>query len=243
LHELTKELDLDYFMMFSSVVAEIGNPGQGSYAAANSFLDALARHRRAMNLPGLSVNWGALAGTGVVARNERLQEHLARQGWHGIRVRDALEVLGHLLQGTRAGNGEAQVAVADVDWQAWQRAFPSIGNAPRLAELLSEIGVSGGGESSWREVLKAEGEDGRPAKAEALVREAVAKVLGFEAEKLDVHRRLDQMGVDSLMAVELQHVLQAHSGAEFSAMDLMRGPTVSSLGQLLLQRLFPTPEA
>jgi acyl carrier protein len=235
-------MSLDYFVLFSSVVSEIGNPGQAGYAAANAFLDALAHHRRARGLPALSVNWGSLGGAGVVARNQRLAQHLARQGWKSIPVRQALEVLGRLLS-----SPAAQVGVADVDWPAWSHAYPAVSASPRFAELLAESGAQtrpgeASPEATWRETLLGLEAGERQTAAQRLVQEAVARVLGFEPAKLDVHRRLDLLGVDSLMAVELQHVLQTRIGLEFSAMDLMQGLTVAQVAGGLLTRIVPPAE-
>src|SRR5204863_8097875 len=80
LHENTQGLELDCFVMFSSVSSIFGNPAQGNYSAANAFLDSLSHHRRALGLPALAINWGVLGGEGYVARNERVAEFLARQG-------------------------------------------------------------------------------------------------------------------------------------------------------------------
>jgi len=83
LHQATKEMKLDCFVMFSSVSSIFGNPAQGNYSAANAFLDSLAWHRQALGLPALTVNWGVLGGQGYVARNQRVSEFLARQGREG----------------------------------------------------------------------------------------------------------------------------------------------------------------
>ena len=80
LHEATRDMQLDCFVMFSSVSSIFGNPAQGNYGAANAFLDSLAHHRQALGLPALTINWGVLGGEGYVARNERVAEFLARQG-------------------------------------------------------------------------------------------------------------------------------------------------------------------
>ncbi len=87
LHEATREMKLDCFVMFSSVSSIFGNPGQGNYSAANAFLDSLAHHRQALGLPALTVNWGVLGGEGYVARNERVADFLARQGTTEISAR------------------------------------------------------------------------------------------------------------------------------------------------------------
>jgi acyl transferase domain-containing protein/Zn-dependent alcohol dehydrogenase/short-subunit dehydrogenase/acyl carrier protein len=236
LHALTQELSLDYFVLFSSVVAEIGNPGQAGYAAANAFLDALAHHRRGRGLPALSVNWGPLGGAGIVARKQGLAQHLARQGWKTIPVRQALEVLGRLLS-----SPAVPVSVADVDWLAWSRAYPAVSASPRFAELLEGPGAQTrpgeGPEATWRETLLGLEAGERRSAALGLVQEAVARVLGFEPAKLDIDKRLDLLGVDSLMAVELQHVLYTRTGLELSAMDLMQGLTVAQLAGGLLARI------
>ena len=80
LHKLTMRLPLDFFVMFSSVASLVGNPGQGSYVAANSFLDALAHHRRALGLAATSINWGVLADVGVASKDTTLLQHLERVG-------------------------------------------------------------------------------------------------------------------------------------------------------------------
>src|SRR6476620_8556051 len=84
LHEGTRDMALDCFVMFSSISSIFGNPAQGNYAAANAFLDSLAHYRHSLGLPALTLNWGVLGGEGYVARNERVAEFLARQGTSAI---------------------------------------------------------------------------------------------------------------------------------------------------------------
>ncbi len=98
LHLHTRAQPLDFFVLYSSLSSVGGNLGQGNYAAANAFLDALAHHRRALGLPALAVNWGAIADTGYVARNHQMRDHLARQGWLGMESREALNALGRLMR-------------------------------------------------------------------------------------------------------------------------------------------------
>jgi acyl carrier protein len=234
LHAATLDLPLDYFVCFSSVVAELGNPGQAAYAAANAFLDALAAFRRQHGLPGLSVNWGAFADAGVLARNEQLATHLSRQGWKGIPVQHAFEALGSVMN-----RPVAQVAIADVDWQTWGRSAPTLARSPRFAGLVANSPTSAGrsGEGDWSAELLSLPPEERLAGVQQRVREAVAGVLGLDPAKLDPQRRLDQLGLASLMAVELQHVLAQRTGVVISAMDMTQGPSVADLAKLVLSRL------
>ena len=111
LHEATRKMDLDCFVMFSSVSSIFGNPAQGNYSAANAFIDALAHHRQALGLPALTVNWGVLGGEGYVARNERVADFLARQGTMGISPGEAMSLLESFLRA-----GSAQAIAIRVDW-------------------------------------------------------------------------------------------------------------------------------
>ena len=109
LHKETRDMELDCFVMFSSVSSIFGNPAQGNYAAANAFLDSLAHHRRALGLPALTVNWGVLGGEGYVARNERVAEFLARQGTMPISPGEVVALLESFLNdGHRPSDGDSR---------------------------------------------------------------------------------------------------------------------------------------
>ncbi|HEY7768947.1 SDR family NAD(P)-dependent oxidoreductase, partial [Longimicrobium sp.] len=112
LHRLTAGLPLDFFVLFSSAAALLGSPGQGSYAAGNAYLDALAHQRRGEGLPALSVGWGMWGGDGMAARaSGRSQARRAEQGMGSIEPRAGVRVLERLL-----GENAAQVGVIPVDW-------------------------------------------------------------------------------------------------------------------------------
>lgn len=105
LHQLSKELALDMMVFFSSVASLVGNPGQGNYAAANAFMDGLARYRQQQGLPGLSINWGAWADVGMAARTNQTKP--GEREW--ITPEVGMQVLSHLLPQS------GQIAVASFD--------------------------------------------------------------------------------------------------------------------------------
>jgi acyl transferase domain-containing protein/NAD(P)-dependent dehydrogenase (short-subunit alcohol dehydrogenase family)/acyl carrier protein len=243
LHIHTFGQPLDVFVMYSSMVAVMGNLGQSSYSAANSFMDALARHRRSRGLPGLSVNWGSLAEAGFVARNPAIARHLERTGLIGIPARRALDMLPRLL-----ALEHAQIGVARVDWSAWEKSAPALARRPRFAEVLS-ASASGDGDSSgspahaWLKALRATAPDDRLAFASTALREIFARVLRLPATSIETHQNINQLGIDSLMAVELQTLIAAQTGASFSTMDFMAGPTLSTMAGRLLDKVLTTEEA
>ena len=135
LHRLLADVPLDFFVLFSSAGSLLGQPGQGNYAAANAFLDALAHHRKALGQPALSVNWGAWSGKGFAetAGGKRLAARLALAGIDSIAPAQALEVLELLLR-----QGSTQVAAVRVDWGRYRQFFPAGIQSPLLSELVRE---------------------------------------------------------------------------------------------------------
>ena len=135
LHRLLEDAPLDFFVLFSSAGSLLGQPGQGNYAAANAFLDALAHHRRAQGQPALSVNWGAWSELGFAdtAGGRRLAARLALLGIKSIAPAQALEVLERLLR-----QGSTQVAAVPVDWARYRQFYPAGTESPLLSELARE---------------------------------------------------------------------------------------------------------
>ena len=134
LHKATREMNLDCFVMFSSVSSIFGNPAQANYSAANAFIDALAHHRQALGLPALTVNWGVLGGEGYVARNERVADFLARQGTMGISPGEAMTLLDSFLSA-----GSAQTIAIRVDWAKWRQFFRAAQDKPFFERIFKSI--------------------------------------------------------------------------------------------------------
>jgi acyl transferase domain-containing protein/acyl carrier protein len=216
--------DLDLFVLFSSIVAYIGQAGEANYAAANAGLDALAHDRRARGLPALSVGWGVWDKTGL-ARAEVMNE-LGRQGVRGFPPEQATALLGWLC----AGSAPA-VAVMPIDWAAFRKA--------RTGRGLAYYGglVSGSSAASDEPELGARlaraGAAERHQLLEGVVRDGVAKVLKIAPARVDVRRTLGSMGLSSLMAMELRNRLEATLGRSLSATLAFNYPTVTAIVEYL----------
>jgi malonyl CoA-acyl carrier protein transacylase len=223
LHRLTKKLPLDFFVCFSSVASLIGSPGQGSYAAGNAFLDALAEQRRAEGLPALSINWGPWAESGMAARSEGAGR-LAAQGVGSIDAEQGLELFVQLL-----GHDSAQVGAVVIDW----RRFPGA-QSPFFAECAAGASVA----ATTPEHAELRAKVGAAAPAErrrlliAYLQSEVARVLGRVAPPLP-HQGFMDLGVDSLMSIELRNCVQTAFGVPLPATLFFKYPTIHDLAQYI----------
>jgi thioester reductase-like protein len=236
LHRATLNLPLDFFVLFSSAAAVVGNPGQGNYVAANVFLDALAHQRHALGLPALAINWGLLTEVGYSARTKRVQEHFTRLGWTGMSPRQAVHMLARVMQTL-----SPQLTVARINWS---RVPEWMANAPRYSLLMGEAlrsQVERTDDATWvREALlhAAPGEK-RKVIEDHLGRE-IAKALRTQVSKLDVDKPLTELGLDSLMVVELVTRVDRQLGAAVPAGKLMGSSTIARLAEVLLEVLTGT---
>lgn len=235
LHYATRDLSIDHFVMFSSISSIVGNPGQANYAAANAFLDALAHHRRLQGLPALAVNWGPFSESGYVARSRKLEEHFARLGWSMLSPAEALAELGRQMQ-----NGATQKAVLKLDWNRWSENAIRRSKTPRYALLTApETAGEGQGDNddSLREAILEAAPEDRKGIVESYLREQIAKVLRMPSSKIDNTRPLNEIGLDSLMSVELLHRIENQLGVTIPTGQLMGGPSVAKLAGVLVGSL------
>ncbi len=229
LHALTAGRPLDFFVCFSSAAAVLGSPGQGNYAAANAFMDTLAQARAVQGLPALSINWGPWAEIGMAA-----QQHLAGsatfKAMGKIAPDQGVELLGQMLL-----EKDPQVAVLPINWKQWRRLFPAADRWPLLALLArdeSEDAPARKGGLSADAVLAAP-----PGERLRLLEVYVAGVLGFSADKLDMQQRLDQLGIDSLMAIELKNRVEVDLGVALTMATFLQVPSVTELAAAILAQL------
>ncbi len=230
LHELARDLPLDFFVLFSSAAALLGSPGQGNYAAANAFLDALAHHRRWQKRPALSVNWGSWAEVGMAARlkeTEGRRWSAAGVGW--IEPAQGLQTLEQLLV-----QEHAQAGVLPIDWPKFFALIPSGSEPAWLSEIAREASAASpagdGGPPALLEELQGVTPAERLGVAVTQLRRQAARVLAMsEAELPDPRRPLNELGFDSLTGVEFCNRVSRSIGQHLNPTVLFDYPTLESL--------------
>jgi acyl carrier protein len=233
LHRETRGAPLDFFVLYSSVVALLGSPGQGNYAAANAFLDALAHHRRTLGLPALSVGFGPFSGVGLAAAQENRGARIGERGLGSLTPAQGEEALGRLL-----GHGATQAGVARLDARQWLEFYPTLASSSLFSALARESRASRG-ESDLRRSLQAAAPEQQAALVEQFVREQAGAVLRLEPARIDRGTALKTLGVDSLMGLELRNRLELGLGLKLSATVIWTYPSVALLSRYLLDSLGP----
>ncbi|MFN0076003.1 MAG: SDR family NAD(P)-dependent oxidoreductase [Prosthecobacter sp.] len=235
LHEGTLSMSLDCFVMFSSVSSIFGNSAQANYASANAFLDSLAHHRAAMGLPALVINWGALGGEGYVARNERVAEYLARQGTTPLSPREVVFLMEFFLNA-----GATQAMALRVDWSKWRQSFRGSQESP-LLERIYAAGVdapeASGAKSDWRLKIESAAPADRTEVIGQAVRDVVGSVLRVKPEGLRFDQPLTDLGLDSLMAVEIENSIESSIGVALPPASLMRARTIGQIATLIAEHM------
>jgi len=237
LHQLTLDAPLDFFVLYSSVTTLFGNPGQAAYVAANMALESLAAERRALGLPATCVLWGPIGDAGYLARNVGVRDALAsRLGGQPLAANRALRLLGQVLAG-----GTAHIGALEFNWTALGRYLPAAG-APKFSELARLAEREGSGlqptEDLRRWLGELPAEELAPALTEILRRE-IGAILRIAPERIDPAVSLYEVGMDSLMAVELAMALESRLAIKLPMMALSEGPTVERLVQRLASELRP----
>ncbi|WP_302138317.1 type I polyketide synthase [Halomonas alkalicola] len=240
LDALTRDAELDFFVLYSSATTLFGNPGQASYVAANHWLEALAASRRARGLPASCLRWGAIDDVGFLARNTRTRDALQeRLGGDALHSDEALAVLERLLvhHGDRLGG--PSLGVLELAWHALARFLPTA-DAPRFGEI-ARAADDGDRRSEGNEDLAALFAELPPEELQGavtdLLRAELAAILLIDEEKIDVHRSVYEMGFDSLMGVELMTAIEARLGVQVPVMVLSEASTLEKLAGVLIQRL------
>ncbi|WP_328384551.1 SDR family NAD(P)-dependent oxidoreductase [Streptomyces sp. NBC_00400] len=220
LHDLTAHDALDLFVLFSSAAAFVGTAGQAAYAAANSWLDALVRRRRRKGLPGLSVQWGPVAGVGLAAQDAGRGDRLAGRGLRSVTVDACWQALRHFIE-----THQTVVAYAALDPRRWLETYPAAASLSSWQSLAgAEHGTPDGGLG-----LRLVPAGQRRELVAGIVRHEAALVLRLAPEKLLDDVPLRSLGLDSLMTLELRNRLEASLATRLSPTLLWKYGTLSRL--------------
>jgi phthiocerol/phenolphthiocerol synthesis type-I polyketide synthase D len=221
---------------FSSAASLIGSAGQGNYAAASAFLDAVAHDRRRRGRVALTINWGAIGevGFGATAEGRRIHEYWEAHGIERLTPRDIRAALEQFLPGT-----DPQVAILRTDWVRLAAAFPLLRSLPWASALVAAEGSPSGAESA---ALLGALADAAPAKRRSLlirhVRDEVARVMGSDPDLIDVRRGLFEMGMDSLTALDLKNRLRSSVGFDVPATVVFEYPNIEAIAGYLGERFW-----
>jgi NAD(P)-dependent dehydrogenase (short-subunit alcohol dehydrogenase family)/acyl carrier protein len=227
--------DLDFFVLFSSIAALLPQPGQGAYVAGNAFLDALAHARARRGQAALSVNWGIWAGAGGGLLGEEWRrpiEQMEAQGFRDFRVDQGLDGLGRMLAASAP-----QLLFTPADWGHYGASRPA---SPLVTDLVADSHRRLGGPArpaTLGERLAAVADEDRHDLAEATVRQVAARVLRLPEAQIDVRQPLGELGLDSLMGIEIRNRLEAQVGTKLSATLVWNHPTVADLAGYLVAKL------
>ncbi|MGW7064431.1 type I polyketide synthase [Streptomyces sp. NPDC054904] len=241
LHELTRNLDLSAFVLFSGVAGTLGDAGQGNYAAANSYLDALAEQRHADGLPATSVAWGRWGDSGLAAGGA-IGERLDRGGVPAMAPRSAIRALQQALD-----HGEPAVAVADIQWERFTPGYTAVRPSAFLADLPevrrlarsapaggADEGTAGAPGEALRRRLSVMTQIEQALAVLELVRTHAATALGHAGtDEVGAGRAFKELGFDSLIALELRNRLNAATGLKLPATLVFDHPTPAVLAEFL----------
>ncbi len=238
LHEATKNIDLDFLVMFSSVASIFGSPGQSNYAAANSFMDGLAHHRKSLGLPALSINWGPWAQSGMAAKlDSKDQRRHELSGMGSIQPEKGFKLLEKLLDFPAA-----QVGVFPINWPVFIKQFAPGQEPPLITDFVQNAREKQEEASAPKDDFLKKLTSTKPSDRKELLmghlRDQAIKILGLEPSySLDVRQPLNEMGLDSLMAIELKNALSSAVGRDLPATLLFNYPTIESLADHLLNEV------
>lgn len=236
LDALTRDLDLDHFVLYSSVTTLFGNPGQLAYVAANSHLESLAARRRDLGLPGLAIAWGPIADRGYLQRDARTRGLLGRRlGNRMLSAEEALDALEALLAAGPAV--PASLAVAPMRWRLIADDLPLL--RQRLFDRVDLGGQGGLAEGAAGLLAMIEGlseEEAVRKVTEALIAET-SRILRQPAADIDAYAPLTELGFDSLMAMDLKLAAEEALGVTIPLLSIGDGMTLAQLSRRVVAQI------
>ncbi len=232
LHQASLDIPLDFFVLFSSTASLLGTPGQSNYAAGNSFLDALAHYRREQGLPAISINWGPWAEVGMAVKlDSQIQRKWKSQGIETISLDQGFKILDFLMK-----TELSQAGVMPLDEEKFS-SHP-LAQAPFFTQISQRSSTSSEKEDPLLQRLEKIPLAKRKAFLLQKIREQMANILGLSsAEALPPEKPLQELGLDSLMAVEMRNSLEFNLERSLPATLLFDYPSLEAVVSYLSELL------
>lgn len=239
LHQLTQNTPLDFFVCFSSITSLLGNAGQGNYAAANAFLDALAYYRKSLGLPGLTVNWGPWGEVGMAAKmGDREQTRLSSLGIRPIAPTAGMAMLGNAI----AGN-EPQIAVIDINWAKYLQQFSPDSQPPLLSNLAVESQLESAASNAVlspaavKQQLQAGNLEQRQQVLTRYLQNLIGQFLGYDsANPPDAFQSLNELGLDSLTSIQVRNKVKSELEIDLPLAKFMGDTNIDLLAKNLQEQ-------
>lgn len=230
LHRLTLGIQLDFFILFSSVASILGSPGQSNYSAANAFLDGLAVFRNKWGLPALSINWGPWTDIGMAAQLDKM---MAQRGITALTPKQGIQSFNQVFN-----QKSAQLMIMQVAWEKIKSSTVSLSHLLDNISLSQTPGPKGTSALLLSTIKRAE-PSVRPQLLRRALKECVSMIMGLDIEKWDNQTDFDTLGMDSLMALQLQNLIEESLGKAVleSIAAIYQYKNIDSLANYLEERL------
>lgn len=227
LHNVLRD-ELDFFILYSSASAMLHSPRLAIYAAANSFMDALAISRRSAGMHALSINWGPWADAGLAMKATGAAD-IAHQVMNLISAEKGIKILEHCWQAP-----EGQLAILPIKWNKWKRLFPTISASPYFQHVLFNTNESIPLVNDWNTIFKNNPEGNSiNTQLENYLVEKTIKLLRLNKDEIDINTSLAEYGLDSMIAIEFKNKIEEELKISLQIIDLINGPSISQLANII----------
>ncbi|GAA4115542.1 hypothetical protein GCM10022393_15690 [Aquimarina addita] len=236
LHTLSKKLDLDVFVMFSSLSSLIGHLGQANYVIANTMLDSFAYLRQNLGLPATTVNLGILGQSGVISRDQSLKEMVMDSGIKSFTNEEVLIALEEIIR-----TKPTQIGFFNVDWDVFEKSFKS-SKSSLFEELIKEnVGfnnqLNDDQSANWNSLMGMASIKQKDFVLEILTEE-LSLILKMPKGNIPSDKGINFLGVDSILSVQLIRAINAKLAIELSPMEFTSGPNLKQLTRIVLEKIF-----